>query len=249
MLNASQNTIRLAAVTSVKSSGLLEVIEPAFEQQSGYTLEVFIVGTGRALHLARSGRVDLLLVHAPAAEQQFIAQGFGARRIPLMRNHFSIVGPQHDPANIKGMSDVIAMFKQIARTQSLFISRADDSGTNKKEMSIWRAADIEPYGTWYHEAGMGMGATLGLAEQKQAYTMVDIATWLKQRNKLSLTLMAADSEYLENIYSIILLNKQKFPQLNHRQAELFVNWLRSKQGRKLIEGMVIDSEHLFDFID
>ena len=249
MSDASQDTIRIATTTSVKSSGLLDIIKPAFEQESRTQLELIVVGTGRALHLGRAGEVDLLLVHAPDAEKTFIEEGFGERRIPLLHNHFSIIGPQDDPAQIKGMQDVVAIFRQIEQTQSLFVSRADDSGTNKKELMIWQAAGIQPYGTWYYEAGLGMGATLALAEQQQAYTLVDIATWLKQRNALSLELILAKGDLLENTYSVILLDKEKFPQLNHQSAEQFVSWLRSKKARKLIEGMAIDNERLFYFTD
>ena len=174
-------TVRMATTTSARSSGLLEVLVPAFEQSSGYKMELRVVGTGRAMRMGRLGEVDVILVNAPAAEQLFVADGWGVERRFIMKNDFILVGPGADPAGIRGMRNAGEALKRIAETESMFVSRADDSGTHKKELDCWSSMNIQPAGNWYFEAGLPMGDTLKLASEKQSYTLVDRGTWINVR--------------------------------------------------------------------
>ena len=229
----------------MKTSGLLAALQPEFEKDTGYRLEVRTTGSGKAIQLAREGNFDILVVHAPRAEQELIEQGYTEKRVPFMRNYFLIVGPPQDPAHIKGTSDAAEAFRRIAASKSLFISRADDSGTHQKEIAIWQASGREPVGTWYYEAGLGMGQVLKLANEKMAYTLIDDGTWLASRNSSPLTVLVQDLERLDNTYSLILLSKKKLPQLNHTGAAVFEKWLLSEKGKTIIDSMVIDGKPLF----
>lgn len=245
---ADSKLIKLGSATSIKASGLFDIIKPNFEQDTGYILKDYATGSGKAIHLAREGAFDILLTHAPAAEQALIDEGIASQRIPFMRNYYLVVGPSSDPAGIKGESDVREAFRHIAKTKSLFISRADDSATNKKEVSIWNAVGIIPMDLWYYEAGLGIGAVLKLANDKSAYTLVDDGVWLANRKNSSLRVLVHDPERLENVYSIVVLNSKKLLQINDDGASIFVKWLLSEKGKALISGMVIDGEPMFTLI-
>jgi tungstate transport system substrate-binding protein len=242
---ASDGLVRLATTTSVRSSGLLAVLEPAFENATGYRLDVQAVGTGRALRLARLGNADVVLVHDEQAEADFVAQGWGLVRHPLMMNEFLIVGPGEDPAGIKAGTDAVAAFTAIASRQTRFVSRGDDSGTHRKERSLWQEAGIKPRGDWYLEVGQPMRETLATAAQRNAYTLVDRGTWLAQRSVTPLQLMVRGDPRLDNPYSVIAVNPERNPGINHQGAQAFIHWLLSDPGQALIRSLTVNNEQLF----
>jgi tungstate transport system substrate-binding protein len=238
-------TVRMAATTSARSSGLLDVLVPAFERASGHDMELRVVGTGRALRMGRLGEVDVILVHAPAAEQRFVADGWGVERRFIMQNDFILVGPAADPAGIRGMRHAGEALKRVAESESMFVSRADDSGTHKKELHCWSSMDIQPAGNWYFEAGLPMGDTLKLASEKQSYTFVDRGTWINARKQTRLELLVEGDPMLVNPYSMIKINPQRHPGINFKGATALSDWLRSPQGQQLIENYRVDGEQLF----
>src|SRR5581483_2514887 len=186
----SDKDLILATTTSTQDSGLLDVLIPRFQQQSGYTVKTVAVGTGAALALGARGEADVVLVHAPASEVQWMQQGYGTERLLVMHNDFLLVGPSSDPAKIKGNADALAAMRQIADAKAPFVSRGDNSGTQQLELSLWQKDGIDPKGQpWYIESGSGMGQTLTIADQKQAYTLADRATWLAYRDKIQLPIM------------------------------------------------------------
>ena len=243
-----ENMVRLGSTTSVKASGLLVLLVPAFERDTGYRLQTDAVGSGKALQLAREGRYDVLIVHAPAAEQELIDQGYADRRAPFMRNSFLIVGPPQDPAHIKGTKDAREALRRIAATKSLFISRADDSGTHQKELAVWKESGVEPLGSWYYEAGMAMDGVLKLANERQGYALIDNGTWLANLKTSRLSALVEDPERLDNTYSIVTMSRKKLPQLNHAGAAAFSKWLLSAKGKSIVRGMVVGDEQLFSLI-
>jgi len=234
----------LATTTSTKSSGLLERLIPAFEADTGLKIKVYSVGTGKALRMGRKGEVDVLLVHAPTAERQFVKDGYGINRMPVMKNNFILLGPKSDPAKVARLTSVEKAFSQISQTNSLFISRGDDSGTHKKEMSIWKACNIEPYGEWYFELGASMGVSLAEANEKSAYVLVDRGTWLANRKSIALELMVEGDALLENHYSVITVNPAN-NKVNAKLAKEFSLWLTGTKGKKLINSMRVDGEKPF----
>jgi tungstate transport system substrate-binding protein len=238
-------TVRMAATTSVRSSGLLDVLVPAFEQASGYKLKLRVVGTGRAMRMGRLGEVDVILVHAPAAEQEFVADGWGVERRFIMKNEFILVGPPADPAGIRGMRNAGEALKRIAESESMFVSRADDSGTHKKELDCWSNLNIQPAGNWYFEAGLPMGDTLKLASEKQSYTLVDRGTWINARKQTRLELLVEGDPLLDNPYSMIKINPERHADVNFKGATVLSYWLRSAQGQRLIEDYRVEGEQLF----
>jgi tungstate transport system substrate-binding protein len=231
----------LASTTSTQDSGLFDVLIPAFEKASGYKVKLIAVGTGEAIKLGEKGEADVLLVHSRSAEDKFVADGFGVNRKDVMHNSFLIVGPKDDPAKIKGLSAVNA-FKAIASSQSLFVSRGDDSGTNKKELDIWGKADIKPSGSFYIESGLGMGETLTIANEKQGYTLIDNATWLAQKDNFTLIAFTAGEEILYNPYGVIAVNPSKHPALkiNYEGAMAFINYITGKEGQGIIKNFGVD---------
>jgi tungstate transport system substrate-binding protein len=245
---ADRKVVRLGSTTSVKSSGFLAAIKPSFEKDTGYELRAYATGSGKAMKLARDGEFDVLIVHAPNAEKQLIAGNFAVNRKPFMKNYFLIVGPRTDPAKIESLSSVHDAFKQIAASKSLFISRADDSGTHKKEVSSWKAAKIDPVGSWYYESGLGMGASLALADKKSAYILVDNGTWLAKKNSLSLKVVIEDHQNLANTYSIVMLNKKKLKGIDEKAAAEFSKWLLSSKGKQIIRDLRVDGTPLFKLI-
>ena len=239
------NVIRLSTTSSAISSGLLDKLLPPFESETGLRVVVEAFGTGRALRRGRDGNADVIIVHSPQAELKFMQAGYGLKRVPLMKNEFILVGPPGDPAGIATTPGIIDAFKAIARSQSLFISRGDDSGTHKKELEIWGRCNIDPYGKWYIEYGYGMSRTLMHADKKSAYLMVDRATWLAKRAELELVLLSEGDMLLENPYHIISVNPDRHPSVNKAGARRFIEWMTSERGQDMIKSVTIDGERLF----
>jgi tungstate transport system substrate-binding protein len=239
------DNLRLATTTSTYNSGLLDYLLADFEQRHNIRVQVIAVGTGKALRMGQNGDVDLVLVHAPAAEQQFVDQGHGVDRIRIMYNDFVIVGPDRDPAAIKGLSDAAQALRRIGASQALFISRGDDSGTHKKERSLWRSAATTRQRSWYREAGQGMGKVLQISDELDAYTLVDRGTWLAYRDKLNLKLLLQGDPQLYNPYSLIRINPERYPDLNHAAAITFSRWLSSADVQRKIADFRVAGEQLF----
>jgi len=229
--SSGSGDIILASTTSTQDSGLFDEMLPAFENAyPGYTVKVIAVGTGEALELGRNKDADVLLVHAPASEEEFVAEGYGTERREVMYNDFIIVGPASDPAGISGMEDASAALAQIAEAEADFISRGDDSGTHKKELSLWERAGIEPSGDWYQEVGQGMGEVLRIASESDAYTMVDRATYLALMDTLELDILVEGDDALFNQYGVIPVTDASNPE----GAQAFADWITSSEGQDLI---------------
>lgn len=230
----------LATTTSTQDSGLLDVLIPAFEKDSGYKVKVVAVGSGAALQMGQQGNADVLLVHSPTAEKTYMDGGFGIDRRLVMHNDFIIVGPSADPAGIKGTTTALDAFTKIANAQATFISRGDQSGTNTMELNLWKKASITPQGGWYVESGQGMGATLQIASEKSAYTLTDRATYLANQSTLSLAILVEGDTALLNVYHVITVNPAKWPKINQAGAKAFADYLVSKKGQDLIGKYGVD---------
>lgn len=243
--NIAQERLRLATTTSTDNSGLLNVLHPTFEVSYNVKIDVIAVGTGKALRLGENGDVDILMVHAPDAEKTFIANGFGSARLPVMHNDFVIIGPSNDPAGVKSASGISHAMKKIAGAGTGFISRGDDSGTHKKELSLWQTTGIEPAGGWYLSVGQGMGAVLKIADDRQAYTLSDRGTYLAFTGKIGLEVLYAGDETLFNPYHVILLNEERHPHIKSGLARQYADFIRSAEGQKIIADFRIGGEQLF----
>lgn len=244
-LVVADQIIRMATTTSTDNSGLLEHLLPAFTQKSGYEVHVIAVGTGKALKMGEAGDVDVVLVHAKTAEQAFVEKGFGINRKEVMYNDFVVVGPKQDPAKIQSADNIVTAFKNISVARTAFISRGDNSGTHKKEMTLWKAAKLTPKGAWYQEAGQGMGKILQIAAELDAYTLSDQGTWLAYRNKSSLSLLYSGDKRLYNPYGIIAVNPKRYPDINYKGAMTLIHWLTSVKGQKMIANFTLHGEHPF----
>ena len=243
---AEQNKIlRMATTTSTENSGLLEAILPSFEKSTGYEVHVIAVGTGKALRMGRDGDVDVVLVHAPPSEMKFVDAGYGVNRRHVMYNDFVIVGPANDPAGIHGMKDAAKALATIAQHKAVFVSRGDDSGTNKKELILWKDAGVKPSGNWYREAGQGMGKVLQMTSELQAYTLTDRGTWLAMRDKLPLKIVVEGDPKLFNPYGVIAVNPGRYPDINYRGAMEFISWITSPQGQSQIGKYRVHNKQLF----
>jgi tungstate transport system substrate-binding protein len=228
-------TLILATTTSTQDSGLLDVLVPLFEQQTGYTVQTVAVGTGQALKMGEEGNADVLLVHAPTSEEEFMANGFGKDRAAVMHNDFILVGPVADPAGIQGTVSATEAFKKIFAAGATFISRGDDSGTHKKELDVWKKAELAPQGqAWYLETGQGMGATLTVASEKGAYTLTDRGTFLAQTENLDLVLVLEGDPPLLNPYHVITVNPEKWAKANYDGAMAFYNFMLAPETQKVI---------------
>ena len=230
----------LATTTSTRDSGLLDVLLPLFEAQTGFMVKMVAVGTGEALKMGEEGNADVLLVHAPASELELMDKGFGLSRDLIMHNDYVIVGPTDDPAGIKGLTSANDAFAKIAETKSVFVSRGDDSGTNKKELAIWAAVNITPEGDWYVESGQGMGDTLRIASEKIGYTLTDRATYLAQSDTLELEIDVEGDPTLLNIYHVIVVNPEKWPKVNVDGAKAFAAFLTSPETQAVIGQFGVD---------
>ena len=232
--------IILATTTSFKDSGLLDVLLPVFEKESGYKIKPIAVGSGEAMAMGKQGNADVLLVHSPAEEEEFMNLGFGQKRLGVMHNDFVIVGPTDDPAGVKSAKTVVETLTKITAAKTLFVSRADQSGTHKKELKLWAAANIKPEGAWYIQASSGMANVLQVANQKQAYTLTDRGTYLALKKRLDLVIVFEGDPGLINYYSVIVVNHERFPKTNLAGAEAFAAFLVSERGKKLIHEFGVD---------
>jgi tungstate transport system substrate-binding protein len=234
--------IILATTTSTQDSGLLDVLVPVFEKDSGYNLKVIAVGSGQALAMGQRGDADVLLVHAPGSEKALIDDGSAINRRLVMHNGFIILGPDKDPAGIKGMTSSVDALKKVFDTGSTFVSRADDSGTNKAELSLWKKAELDPKGkSWYVETGQGMGATLQIANQKDGYTLSDRATFLAQKEGFVLKVLVEGDPLLLNVYSVMQVNPDKFDLVNAAGGKAFADFMVSEKGQQMI-GAYVDKK-------
>jgi tungstate transport system substrate-binding protein len=237
---ANPNLI-LASTTSTQDSGLMDVLTPIFDKETGYNLKGVYVGTGAAIQMGVDGNADVLLVHAPSQEKPFMDAGWGINRRLVMHNDFVIVGPPSDPAGINGMTVAADAFAKIAAAGATFISRGDKSGTNTSELNIWKTAGIDPSGQpWYQETGQGMGATLTITSEKQGYTLTDRATYLNTRANLDLNILVQGDPVLLNIYHVIQVNPAKWPDVNAAGAEAFVNFMISPAVQEIIRNYGVD---------
>lgn len=224
----------VAMTTSIEDSGLLDVLVPVIQKKTGYTLKPVAVGTGQALALAEKGEVDALFVNSPAAERKVLEEGAIINRHLVMHNDYVIVGPTEDKAKIQGNNDAVQAFSLIARNQAVFVSRGDNSGTHKMEMSFWQQANVKPSGAWYLQTGAGMGQTLKIANDKQGYTLVDRATYLFQKKNLRLPVLVEGDPKLLNLYHVMEVNPQKFSRVNSAGAKAFSDFLLSSEGQEVI---------------
>ncbi len=232
----------LATTTSTQDSGLLDVLVPMFEKQTGYKVKTVAVGSGEAIKMGQEGNADVLLVHSPAAEVTFMTDGWGKERTLIMHNDFIIVGPAADPAKIKGVTPVDA-FKAIAAAEAIFAARADKSGTSTKELGIWKKAAIDPATTkpaWYLETGQGMGATLTIASEKGAYTLTDRATFLANKTKLQLEILVEKDNSLLNVYHVITIDTVKWPKVNYDGAVAFQKFMTDPATQEVIGKFGVD---------
>ncbi len=244
---ASKNMVRLrmATTTSTENSGLLAELLPPFEEANNVVIDVIAVGTGQALELGRNGDVDVVMVHAPSLEEQFVAEGYGVERVGFMYNDFVILGPLSDPAEISGSNDVVSAFQRIAESESSFISRGDNSGTHTKEKNIWAEAGITPSGAWYREAGQGMGAVITVSDNEEAYTLADRGTYLSYRGDIDVNVVVEGDPMLFNPYAAIAVDPERHPHVNHEMAQAFIDYLVSGKGQSIIGNYTVGGEPLF----
>jgi tungstate transport system substrate-binding protein len=229
------NAVILATTTSVQDTGLLDILVEAFQKKSGITVKAVAVGTGQALQLGRQGEADILWVHSPDDEKQFVEEGYGINRITFMHNDFVLLGPENDPAGVKGTANIIEAFKKINQAKVLFVSRGDKSGTHNKELKLWKEAGITPEKERYLETGQSMAQTAQVANEKQAYSLVDRSTYLSLKKSLNLIIVSQGDEKLRNNYSLILVNPEKFPKVNAKGAKVFFDYLLSKETKEIVE--------------
>jgi tungstate transport system substrate-binding protein len=241
-------SILVASTTSTRDSGLFDYILPLFKARTGIEVKVIAQGTGQALDTGRRGDADVVFVHAKAAEEKFLTDGFGVKRYPVMYNDFILVGPKSDPAGIKGSKDVVAALRTIKEKALPFISRGDRSGTHIAEINLWQLAGIDiaaERGPWYKEIGQGMGAALNTASASDAYVLSDRGTWLAFKNKGNLVIEVQGDKRLLNQYGIMLVNPQKHPHVKRELGQQFIDWLVSPEGQKAIADYKINGEQLF----
>jgi tungstate transport system substrate-binding protein len=233
-------TVIVSTTTSTQDSGLLDVLVPLFEKQSGYSVKTISVGTGQALALAARGEADVTLAHAPAVEKKYVAEGKMQNRRLVMYNDFLVIGPESDPAKIRGEKSVVAALKKIAETGSRFVSRGDKSGTHVLEQNLWKAAGIMPAAGWYIESGQGMGATLGIANDRQAYTLSDRATMLAFSKRVDLKPMVEGDKLLLNIYSVMEVNPANGPKVNTAGGKAFADFMLAPETQAVIKIFGVD---------
>ena len=241
----AETRLRMSTTTSTENSGLLKVLLPPFEKANNVKVDVISVGTGKALKLGENGDVDVVFVHSRPAEDKFVSEGFGVDRKDVMYNDYVILGPKNDPAGIKGVKSAIEAFKKISETKSLFVSRGDDSGTDKQERSIWKAAGITPQAPWYIEAGSGMGTVLQMANEKNAYTLSDRGTYISYEKKFDLVILGEGEKTLFNPYGIIAVNPKKHPNAQYELAKKFIDYVTGPEGQKIIQDYKLEGKQLF----
>ena len=245
---AQDKSIVVASTTSTQDSGLFGHILPLFKAKTGIDVKVVAQGTGQALDTARRGDADVVFVHAKPQEEKFVAEGFGVKRFDVMYNDFVVIGPKSDPAKIKGGRDVLAAFKAISAAGSPFVSRGDKSGTHAAELTLWKAAGLDPAGSkpaWYREIGQGMGAALNTAGAMGAYVLSDRGTWLSFKNRGDLEIVVEGDKRLFNQYGVILVNPEKHPHVKKELGQQFIDWVISSEGQNAIKSYTIDGKQLF----
>lgn len=230
----ARREIILATTTSTQDSGLLDALVPLFEQQTGYRVKTIAVGTGQALAMGERGEADVLLVHAPADEKRLVEKGAAIDRQLVMHNDFILVGPKADPAGVRGARTAAEALARIAAAQALFISRGDESGTHKKELSLWKTTGVKPQGAWYQESGSGMGQSLNIAAEKDGYTLTDRATYLSLKKNLALEILLEGDAPLLNIYHVMLVNPERFSKVKAEGGRAFASFLLSRAGQAAI---------------
>jgi tungstate transport system substrate-binding protein len=233
-VSAAPRTVILATTTSTQDTGLLDALVPRFQRETGLAVKVIAVGSGQALELGRRGDADVLLVHAPEAERQFVAEGHGIERRPVFYNDFVLVGPAADPAGVRRTKSAAAALQAMAAAGAVFVSRGDDSGTHKKEQALWKAAGITPSGSWYLSAGSGMAAVLRMASERRAYTLTDRGTYLALRRTLQLQVAFEGGAALRNPYAVIVVSPRRHPRVNSTGARRFAAFLLRPATRKLV---------------
>ena len=246
-LTLAGDFITVASTTSTANSGLFDDILPKFTEKTGIEVRVIAVGTGQAIRQAKAGDADVLFVHHRKSEEAFVAEGFGEKRYDVMMNDFIVIGPKGDPAGVKSAKDANAALAAIFKGKANFVSRGDDSGTHKRERGLWKSANLDPAsgGTWYREAGAGMGATLNMAQGMGAYALSDRGTWIAFKNKEGLDIVHEGSSNLANPYGVILVSKAKHPHVKSEQGQAFIDWLVSKEGQDAIAAFKLQGEQLF----
>ncbi len=237
---AQPATVILATTTSTQDSGLLDALVPLFEKKTGYTVKTIAVGTGQSLALGDRGEADVVLVHAPKVELEYLAKGNLINRRLVMHNDFVLVGPPGDPAGIKGLKKAAEVLKKIAVRQAKFVSRGDNSGTHNTERSLWEVAGITPKGSWYIESGQGMGATLTIASEKGAYTLTDRATYLAFKKRVQLAVLLEGDAPLLNIYHVMEVNPARYPRVNAAGGKAFADFMISPEAQAVIKGFGVE---------
>jgi len=232
--NHQNQALILGTTTSLKDTGLLDELLPAFEKKYRIVVKPIAVGTGEALRMGASGDADILLVHAPNLEKEFVRKGYGLSREVIMHNDFIIVGPPNDPAQIKKSKSAVEAFKKIGLSKEIFVSRGDNSGTHQKEQELWKEAGLKPEGRWYLETSRGMGEVLRITSEKQGYTLADRATYITLKSGLNLAILLEGDKMLINPYSFIMVNPDKFSQVNQAGAQKFRQFLLSEDARRII---------------
>ena len=244
----AQKFITVSSTTSTENSGLFKHILPMFEKKTGIEVRVVARGTGQALDMGRRGDADVVFVHAKAAEEKFIGEGYGVKRYPVMYNDFVLVGPKSDPAKVAGGKDITAALKKIRASSAPFVSRGDKSGTHMAEIRLWKAAGIDiaaSKGPWYRELGQGMGASLNTASSMNGYILTDRGTWISFKNRGDLTIVVEGDKRLFNQYGVILVNPKKHKHVKRDMGQAFINWIVSAEGQKAIAAYKIGGEQLF----
>jgi tungstate transport system substrate-binding protein len=245
---AQERFITVASTTSTEQSGLFGHILPRFEQKSGIKVRVVALGTGQALDLARRGDADVVFVHAKAAEEKFLAEGFGIARFPVMYNDFVLVGPKGDPAKVGGGRDITEALRRIQSAQAPFVSRGDKSGTHMAELDLWKVAGVEldkAKGPWYRDTGQGMGPALNTAASMNAYVLADRGTWLAFKNRGELAILVEGDKRLFNQYGVMVVNPARHPHVKKDLGQAFVDWIVSAEGQQAIADYKINGEQLF----
>ncbi len=239
--DAASKELILATTTSTQDSGLLDALIPIFEKKTGYFVKTIAVGSGQAMAMGKRGEADVLLVHSPAAEKEFINQGFGVNRKIVMHNDFVILGPSGDPAGIKKTKSAVQAFSLIAGRGDLFLSRGDNSGTHSMEIKIWGKASVNPIGRkWYQETGLGMGQTINVASEKQGYTLADRGTYLSVKKTCALVILSEGDAELKNVYHVIEVNPAKFDRVNNDGAKAFSAFMVSDEAQAIIKKFGVD---------
>jgi len=247
-VGAQSRFITVASTTSTEQSGLFRHILPIFEKKTGIQVRVVALGTGQALDMARRGDADVVFVHARAAEEKFVAEGYGVKRLPVMYNDFVLIGPKSDPAKIAGGKDILEALRKVKAAAAPFVSRGDRSGTHMAELALWKLAGIEiaaDKGPWYRDTGQGMGPALNTASSMNGYILADRGTWISFKNRGDLAILVEGDPRLFNQYGVILVNPEKHKHVKKEMGQAFIDWIVSPEGQKAIAGYKIGGEHLF----